>query len=124
MAGATVSGGIFVANLWWYGFAVLRPAQILKSAGLYRGMEIGRPPRRTKAPGGGRHYSRRSSGPVFLDHRPEGYETVEAFDQLASVHDQLQEPFSGPVFEDVSKILVSLATPRSRILDCSCGGGT
>jgi len=64
------------------------------------------------------------SAPVFLGYRPQGYETVAAFDQLSSVHDQLQEPFSAPIFEDVVKVLRLLSSPTSRILDCSCGGGT
>jgi ubiquinone/menaquinone biosynthesis C-methylase UbiE len=121
--GATIPGSIFVANLWWYGFTVLRPAQVLKAMGLYRGQEIGQWPGRRKATGAGQHYCRNYSGPVLLNYRPMGYETVEAFDQLSSVHDELQEPFSGPIFEDVTKLLESLASPRSRILDCSCGGG-
>ncbi len=122
--GATVPGSVFVANLWWYGFAVLRPAQMLKRLGLYRGQEIGRPPAQVQQTGAGPHYSRAYTSPVLLNHRPEGYDTVDAFDQLSSVHDQLQEPFSGPIFEDVASVLGSLATPRSRMLDCSCGGGT
>jgi SAM-dependent methyltransferase len=122
--GATVPGSVFVANLWWYGFTVLRPAQILKRVGLYRGQEIGRSPIRAHQVGAGPHYSLSHMGPRLLDYRPASYDTVDAFDQLSSVHDQLQEPFSGPIFEDVIGVLGSLATPSSRILDCSCGGGT
>jgi ubiquinone/menaquinone biosynthesis C-methylase UbiE len=124
IAGATVPGSIFVANLWWYGFAVLRPAQVLKAAGLYRGREIGQPPQRSPREGAGKQYSITSASPVLLDHRPRGYETVVAFDQLSSIHDQLQEPFSRPIFEDVVEVLASLGSSSSRILDCSCGGGT
>ncbi len=124
MPGATLPGGLFVANLWWYALCVLRPAQALKAAGLYRGREIGRPPQRSQSSGGGIHYSLAGPGPVLLRRQPGTYHTVEAFDHLSSVHDQLQAPFSAPVFEDVVKVLASLADSSSRILDCSCGGGT
>jgi ubiquinone/menaquinone biosynthesis C-methylase UbiE len=122
--GATVPGTVFVANLWWYALAVLRPAQILKRSGLYAGREIGRRPVRSSHAGAGPHYSRTFTSPVLLEHRPDGYETVHAFDQLSAVHDDLQKPFSAPVFEEVVRVLGSLATSSSRILDCSCGGGT
>jgi ubiquinone/menaquinone biosynthesis C-methylase UbiE len=122
--GATGPGAIFVANLWWYSVTVLRPAQTLKAMGLYRGQEIEVFPAVPKREGAGQYYCRKYSGPVLLEHRPKGYETVEAFDQLAAVHDQLQVPFSGPVFEEVLKLLGALASRRSRLLDCSCGGGT
>lgn len=124
MMGATLPGAFFTANLWWYAMTVLRPAQALKAAGLYRGREIGQLPMRAPDTGRGAHYSLAGPGPFLLDSRPEGYETVEAFDQLASVHDEIQAPFSAPIFEDMTKVLVSLASPASRILDCSCGGGT
>jgi ubiquinone/menaquinone biosynthesis C-methylase UbiE len=91
--------------------------------GLYRGGEIGELPLQV-LPGSGKHFSERYEHPVLLGERPRGYEDVRAFDQLSSIHDQLQAPFSGPVFEDVTKILVSLGSASGRILDCSCGGGT
>jgi ubiquinone/menaquinone biosynthesis C-methylase UbiE len=122
--GATIPGSIFVANLWWYGFAVLRPAQALKPFGLYRGQEIGRAPVRVDRRGAGPLYSRQHSTPVFLNVRPEGYRDVEAFDQLSGHYGHLVEPFSRPIFEEVVKLMQSLAPPQSRILDCSCGPGT
>jgi ubiquinone/menaquinone biosynthesis C-methylase UbiE len=122
--GASLPGSFFVANLWWYGLTVLRPTQALKRRGLYRGREIGRYPEPAGRAGGGPYYSRLYTSPVLLNHRPAGYETVIAFDQLSAVHDDLQKPFSAPVFEEVTRMLAPLADSRSRVLDCSCGGGT
>jgi SAM-dependent methyltransferase len=124
IAGATFPGAVFVANLWWYAFAVLRPAQALKAAGVYRGREIGAPPAPLPHDGRGPHYSLAGAGPVLLDRLPSVHATVEAFDRASAWHDQVQAPFSAPIFEDVSRTLASLATPADRILDCSCGGGT
>lgn len=124
MAGATFPGGVFVANLYWYAFWVLRPAQALKAAGMYRGREIGQLTARRRRPNTGVRFSADGPGPYLLDRPPAAYETVEAFDHLSAVHDQLQAPFSAPIFEDVVKMLSPMAHPSSRILDCSCGGGT
>jgi len=44
---------------------------------------------------------------------------------FSGVYDQVVEPFfSRPIFEEVGKLLASLASRRKRILDCSCGPGT
>jgi SAM-dependent methyltransferase len=69
-------------------------------------------------------YCTQHDAPVFLEERPQVYSSVEAFDQLSGHYGHLVEPFARPVFEEVVKLLTSLATPESRILDCSCGPGT
>ncbi len=122
--GATLPGSIFAANLWWYAFTVLRPAQALKPFGLYRPRELGQMPRRAGGAGAGQLYCTEHGDPVLLGARPDGYVSVEDFDHLSSNYDQVVEPFSRPIFEDVAKVLGSLSTRRSRILDCSCGPGT
>jgi SAM-dependent methyltransferase len=124
IAGATLPGTVFAANLWWYAFSVLRPAQALKPFGLYQAREIGRLPVQSPGGGNGRFYCQQYLDPVLLGDRPDGYKSVEEFDHLSSAYDQVVEPFSRPIFEEVSKLLNSLATPRSRILDCSCGPGS
>jgi ubiquinone/menaquinone biosynthesis C-methylase UbiE len=103
---------------------VLRPAQALKPFGLFRSREIGDRPERAKGRGAGQYYCRRHKKPVLLAGRPESYDTVVDFDRLSEDYDRIVAPFSRPIFEEVTKVLTSLATPRSRILDCSCGPGT
>jgi ubiquinone/menaquinone biosynthesis C-methylase UbiE len=122
--GATLPGTILTANLWWYAFTVLRPAQALKPLGLYRAPEIGRVPARSHEGGAGQHFCHRYSTPVLLENQPEGYASVEAFDHLSHEYDHVVEPFTRPIFEEVRQVMRSLATPRSRILDCSCGPGS
>jgi SAM-dependent methyltransferase len=122
--GATLPGTILTANLWWYAFSVLRPAQALKPLGLYRGGQIGHLPPRSQEGGAGPHYCLQHSTPVLLDDRPQGYESVEAFDHLSAGYDHIIEPFTRPIFEEVRQLLSTLATRESRILDCSCGPGS
>lgn len=117
-------GGFLIANIWWYAFTVLRPAQALKPLGWYKSREIGMAPRRARQPGAGRYYSRKHKSPVLLDKNPDEYHLVEDFDRLSGDYDRIVEPFSSPIFEEVTKILAPLASNRSRILDCSCGPGT
>ncbi len=123
-SGYSLQGAVLVANLWWYGFSVLRPAQALKPFGLFRSREIGVPPQRAKGPGAGQSYCKKYKRPVLLEARPQAYDLVEDFDKLSGTYDRIIAPFSGPIFEEVANVLGSLATRRSRILDCSCGPGT
>jgi ubiquinone/menaquinone biosynthesis C-methylase UbiE len=120
----SVQGGFLIANIWWYAFSVLRPAQALKPLGWYKSREIGMLPRRARQPGAGRYYSRKYKSPVLLEKNPEEYHLVEDFDRLSGDYDRIVEPFSRPIFEEVTKVLAPLASSRSRILDCSCGPGT
>ena len=121
----SMPGALLMANVWWYAFTVLRPAQLLKPLGLYRSMQdIGTMPKAGRKRGAGPYYCRKSPEPVFLDQRPEDYELVEDFDGLSMVYGRMVEPFSQPIFEEVSNVVRQLTTPRSRLLDCSCGPGT
>jgi ubiquinone/menaquinone biosynthesis C-methylase UbiE len=119
-------GAFLVANLWWYGFSVLRPAQLLKPYGLYRSLlDIGaRPSPQGGARGAGQRFCIDHPEPVYLAERPETYSSVEGFDQLSSNYDRIIEPFSRPIFEEVVAAMRPFMTPGSRILDPSCGPGT
>ncbi len=122
--GATFPGSILVANLWWYSFSVLRPAQALKPFGLYRPREIGRPPSRAERTSPRSRYCVEYAEPVLLGDRPDGYASVEEFDHLSPHYDQIIEPFSRPVFEEVCRLMATLGGRDSRIVDCSSGPGT
>lgn len=120
----SVPGTILMANIWWYSFAVLRPAQTLKSFGVYRSRDIGAPPQRARKKGAGKHYCVEYPQPVLLEQKPAQYDLVEDFDTLSSTYERMVEPFARPVFEEVVKVFSALASPQSRVLDCSCGPGT
>jgi SAM-dependent methyltransferase len=117
-------GAVLVGNLWWYAFAVLRPAQMLKPLGLIPRNDIGRPPVLPALDGAGPLFSRQHREPVYLPAPPAGYQAVEEFDELSGHYDQVIEPFSRPIYEETVRHMQPLLTRRSRILDCSCGPGT
>ncbi len=119
-----IPGSVFMAQLWWYSFSVLRPAQMLKSAGLYPVNELGTMPPENGRKGAGRHYSVKYGEPVYLEKAPAIYESVEKFDDLSRTYGTFVEPFSRPVFEETIKYMKRYLAPGSRILDCSCGPGT
>ena len=73
-------GAVLIANIWWYGFSVLRPAQALKPFGLYRSREIGDRPERAPGRGAGQYYCKRYKKPVLLPGRTDNYDTVVDFD--------------------------------------------
>src|SRR5437868_3512069 len=105
MAGFDLPGSLLVANLWWYGFAVLRPAQMMRPLGLYRGRTIGVQPGRAAAKGAGPFYSRRHRKPVYLRRKPAAYDLVEDFDQISAEYDQVIEPFSRPIVEETLRVM-------------------
>ena len=113
----------FVGQLWWYGAAVLRPAQLLKSYGWLPENSIGRRPRPRPGKGGGRFFSLKHRRPVLMKNRPEGYELVEEFDETVDMYDTALQPFAGPILEETLEALKPYLSPRSRILDTSCGTG-
>jgi len=126
MSSYTIPGTLLMANVWWYAFYVLRPAQAMKQFGWYRSRsEIGVPPEAIPARkrGGGHYYCRKFLEPVLLEGTPDHYELVEDFDAISSTYERAVEPFSRPVFEEVTRVLRPLAPKNSRILDCSCGPG-
>jgi ubiquinone/menaquinone biosynthesis C-methylase UbiE len=118
-----IPGAVLVGQMWWYGYAVLRPAQFFRSIGLYPRNELGQAPRPAPPEGLGKRYSLEHREPVLLPERPDGYELVEDFDGLADVYRMAIEPFSRPVFEETVKAMSAFLSPRSRILDTSCGPG-
>jgi ubiquinone/menaquinone biosynthesis C-methylase UbiE len=118
-----IPGAIMVGQLWWYGAAVLRPAQFLRSLGWYPENSLGTRPRPGGGRGAGKLYSRTHKRPVLLADRPAGYELVEEFDGMAELYTVAIEPFAGPIFEESCKVIAPYLTPRSRILDTSCGPG-
>ncbi len=124
MSAVNLPGALFVSNLWWYAFSVLRPAQALKPLGLYRGSELGVEPARSSPRGLGPHYSRLHREPVLLAVQPEGYDSVCEFDALSTRYEQVVQPFARPVFEELVRAMRPFACAASRILDASCGPGT
>jgi SAM-dependent methyltransferase len=122
--GMNIPGSILMAQLWWYSYSVLRPAQLLKSAGLYPLNELGTMPPKTGRKGAGRYYCAKYREPVYLEKAPSNYDSVEKFDELSRTYGTFVEPFSGPVFEETIKYMQQYLTSSSRILDCSCGPGT
>ncbi|HXK17524.1 MAG TPA: hypothetical protein VNG33_06970, partial [Polyangiaceae bacterium] len=121
MTAATLPGSVFVANLWWYAFSVLRPAQALKAAGMYRPTALGREPEAVARAGLGQAYCLEQAEPVLLAGRPEDYHLVEEFDHLSGDYQWVVEPFSRPIFEEVVNAMGPYMTDDSRILDPSCG---
>ena len=120
----SVPGSILIGQLWWYSFSVLRPAQVLKAAGMYPANELGRRPSRNGRKGAGRYFSKKLRAPVYLDKAPVNYKSVATFDDIARVYGTFVEPFTGPVFEETIKYLRGHLPVTARILDCSCGPGT
>lgn len=118
-----IPGTIMVSQLWWYGAAVLRPAQFLKQAGLYPENVLGTRPSVRVPRGGGRYFSRRHKRPVLLEARPDRYDLVEDFDEMSHVYSTAIAPFARPIFEETVATLSPYLTPSSRILDPSCGPG-
>jgi ubiquinone/menaquinone biosynthesis C-methylase UbiE len=119
----SLMGSVLVGQLWWYGTAVLRPAQFLKSVGAFPRNELGRYPDTKVGKGAGKRFSPGYKKPVLLRDKPQGYEAVEDFDELSPVYTAAIEPFSGPLFDETVRAMSPFLTTRSRILDTSCGPG-
>jgi ubiquinone/menaquinone biosynthesis C-methylase UbiE len=118
-----IPGAIMISQLWWYGAAVLRPAQFLKQQGWYPENVLGTRPSTRVPRGGGRHFSRKHKRPVLLDRKPERYDLVEDFDGMSDVYSTAVDPFAKPIFEETIAAIAPYLTPSSRILDPSCGPG-
>jgi ubiquinone/menaquinone biosynthesis C-methylase UbiE len=118
-----IPGAIMIGQLWWYGAAVFRPAQLLKKVGWYPENTLGTPPRRRASAGGGPWFSRKHRRPVFLKKRPERYDLVEEFDGMSEIYSTAVDPFAGPVFEETVDAIAPYLDQSSRILDPSCGPG-
>jgi ubiquinone/menaquinone biosynthesis C-methylase UbiE len=123
-AAANIPGALLIGQLWWYSVSVLRPAQVLKAAGILPLNELGTRPADRELKGLGQQYSRKRKEPVFLEGAPNNYDTVEKFDEISRVYGTYVEPFSRPVFDEVIKDIARYVPENARILDCSCGPGT
>jgi ubiquinone/menaquinone biosynthesis C-methylase UbiE len=119
-----IPGAIMLGQMWWYGAAVLRPAQLLKSAGLYPDRSLGRRPE-VGAPraGGGRLYSKKHKRPMLLARKPEGYDLVEEFDGMSELYGLAVDPFAKPIFEETIAAISPYLAKNARVLDPSCGPG-
>ncbi|HVR63792.1 MAG TPA: class I SAM-dependent methyltransferase [Polyangia bacterium] len=118
-----IPGAIMIGQLWWYGAAVLRPAQLLKSAGLYPDNSLGRRPAVVTGRGGGPFFSRRNRRPVLLPRRPDRYDLVEEFDGMSDVYSLAVDPFAKPIFEETIAAITPYIASSARVLDPSCGPG-
>jgi ubiquinone/menaquinone biosynthesis C-methylase UbiE len=118
-----IPGTIMIGQLWWYAAAVLRPAQFLKSAGLFPENTLGQPPEIDGRRGGGRLFSRRHKSPVLLADRPAGYDLVEEFDVMSDVYSAAVDPFAKPIFEETIAAISPYLPSSARVLDPSCGPG-
>ena len=118
-----VLGPLLTLGLWSWAANVFRPAQLLKSAGLYRPQTLGVPPALRALSEAGPNLSRRHAAPVFLESDPEHYDSVVEFDRCAEEYELAVKPFSQPVFDELVALLLPHLTPSARILDPSAGPG-
>ena len=119
-----VLGPALTLGLWSWSHYVFRPAQMLKSMGLYHPQTIGVPPSARTLEGAGPDLSRREVRPVFLASQPEHYDSVVGFDECSDEYAYAVKPFSQPVFEELIALLVPYLSPNARILDPSAGPGS
>jgi ubiquinone/menaquinone biosynthesis C-methylase UbiE len=119
-----VLGPMLTLGLWSWSHYVFKPAQMLKSAGLYHPQVLGTPPDPRRLGGAGPDLSCRHAGPVLLDNDPQHYDSVVEFDHCADEYELAVKPFSQPVFDEVVALLVPHLTPSARILDPSAGPGS
>src|SRR4051794_15569888 len=109
-----VLGPALTLGLWSWSHYVFRPAQMLKSAGLYQPPKIGVPPAARTLESCGADLSRREARPVFLVSQPEHYDSVAEFDECSDEYAQAVKPFSEPVFEELIAVLVPYLSPSAR----------
>jgi len=112
-----------VGATWWFAWAVLQPAQLLRRAGLY-GCEIdGDPNIRAPERGLGPRFSQMYNGPVLLGQPTEHDQLVSEFDRLSEAYDAYVRPFSTPIFDEALKVLLKVLPSDARVLDAGCGPG-
>lgn len=119
-----VLGPLLTFGLWSWSANVFRPAQMLKSSGLYQANTLGVPPMRRALGGAHPALSAHHAGPVFLDTAPEHYNSVVEFDHCAEEYELAVKPFSQPVFDELVALLLPHLTPSARLLDPSAGPGS
>ena len=118
-----VLGPLLTYGLWSWSANVFRPAQLMKSLGLYRPSTLGQPPLPRRLDGAGPGLSRTLAAPLLLDKSPENYESVVEFDHCSEDYEAAVKPFSQPVFDELVGLMLNHLVPNARILDPSCGPG-
>lgn len=118
-----VWGPLLAASLRMWSDTVLRPAQILRSAGLYRPPSLGTRPNLTRFHGGGRALVERCPSLTLLRERPAGYDRLRQFDAAAAEYQTAVQPFSGPLFEETLTYLDNCIVGDARLLDAAAGPG-
>lgn len=111
-------------SLWWWAGNVFGPARVLRRAGVYSPKELGKKPVVSSRPRDrGRDLSRRIRRPRLLRRQPDGYDTVEGFDECSQEYQEVVRPFSMPIFHEALDLLRPLLGRGPRVLDPSCGPG-
>ena len=118
-----VLGPLLTYGLSCWSANVFRPAQVMKSLGLYRPNTLGQPPAPRRLAGGGPGVSRTLAAPLLLDKPPGHYDSVVEFDHCSEDYQAAVKPFSQPVFDELVGLLLNHLVPDARILDPSCGPG-
>ncbi len=118
-----VLGPLLTYGLWSWSANVFRPAQVMKSLGLYRPNALGQPPVPRKLAGGGPELSKTLAEPLLLATEPGHYGSVVEFDHCSQDYEAAVKPFSQPVFDELLGLLLNHLAPGARILDPSCGPG-
>ena len=118
------AGGYLVGAMWWYAATVLRPAQVLKRAGVpVVSPLVGELPEKLARPGLGPKFSQMYREPVLLTHQTEHDHLVEEFDRMSDVYSEFVQPFSRPIFEEAMNLLAEYMPLDARVLDAGCGPG-
>lgn len=118
------AGGFLVAAMWSYANSVLRPAQVLKHAGVpVVSPLIGEMPQKLNRPGLGPKFHLLYKEPILLDHETGHDHLVEEFDHMSEVYSEFVQPFSKPIFHEAMSVLADYLPPNARVLDAGCGPG-
>jgi len=113
-----------LAHLWWYAAAVLYPARVLKTIGLYPSNQIGRFPRLVAMKGEGQFYCHQHPEPVFSDRDGTQDRSIEYFDMISTIYAPSIQVFTRPIFDEALRVMKPILPSNARILDTSCGPGT
>ena len=114
---------LLATQMFLYSLGVLQPAQLLKSAGIYRPRELGLLPSSLKQ-GSGQLYSLDHSLPTLLEYPSPEYSQVAQFDELSTLYEAYVANFTQPIITEALNIIEPLLPMSARVLDLSCGPGT
>jgi ubiquinone/menaquinone biosynthesis C-methylase UbiE len=106
-----------------YSLAVMYPALLLQSAGVYHRRELGIFPSRLGF-GSGQWYCRERSTLHLLEQPSSQYHRVVKFDQLSTLYQLYVAFFTQPIITEALNIIEPLLPSDTRLLDLSCGPGT